>query len=420
MKKRTNRAYAFLRAMFLTGMGMLHIDVLRILGDHGRRRIWRKAAQNGARRDDGLCIVADLLKIKSLSQVARDFIGKIRQTSIPFDVIDMGDPGGQSRDLSENEAAPYRELSRERTDFRKTVIFAAGRIVKDSHFNNYTTPFWEFESGLPEVMPEIFDDTTGLMVFSDFCQKYFASIAPRGMLVHKVRYPLPDDWTARCSRGQVRQRNGIPDDAFVVFFHFDFRSGYDRKNPQGVLEAFVRAFPDDPGVRLVVKTGGADWDLRNGVKFKSLIREMKLEDRMVLIDASMAHQDILDLISASDVYMSLHRGEGFGIGMLEAMSVGTPVVATNYGGNTDFTKPETAFMVDYKMVKPETTFGLYQHVREWPEPSVRQASAYLLQLRKDPLVGANRARAAKTFIKDYFSLANFERDVRDFLAKTSA
>ena len=153
--------------------------------------------------------------------------------------------------------------------------------------------------------------------------------------------------------------------------------------------------------------------------FQRCIEEHRLGNILV-IDQYLSRQRILELIAAADVYLSLHRGEGFGIGMLEAMSVGTPVVAANFGGNTDFTTEETAFLVDCELVdvdhdRPLT--GIYNHVRKWAQPNIETAANHLRALYDDPAPGRRKAETATAFITTYFAIENFENDVRRLIAE---
>ena len=367
--------------------------------------------------DDGLTLALDLAELKSLSQLGRDFILKLANTSVRFGVLDIGVDRSLPK-IASNELDRFTRFVESKVTNRRVLIFAAGEIEKDANNYNILTPFWEFQSGLPEVSPAIFANVDHIVVFSRFCETYFKRISPPGIGVDYIRYPLPDDWCVRMAREDVRVKYGIPQNAFTVFFHFDFRSGYDRKNPEGALRAFVKAFAHDQGAKIVIKAAGADWDIRNSMRFRSLIKELRIEKNIVTVYDFLSHQEILDLIGASDVYISLHRGEGLGIGMLEAMSVGTPVVATAYGGNMDFTNDDTAMLVGYDMVKPKTSFALYRGVVEWPEPDEAEAAAALKTLRNRPEFAKKKAANAKRFIDNYFSITNFTNDIIALLTAT--
>ncbi len=134
---------------------------------------------------------------------------------------------------------------------------------------------------------------------------------------------------------------------------------------------------------------------------------MGIAERLVLVTDNLARREMLSLIASCDAYLSLHRGEGLGLGMLEAMSVDVPVIATDYGGNTDFCKEETAFLVPCHLVKPQTTFPLYKHVREWAEPEVGVAAEQLKALFSDSALREAKVLAARSFVERQYGTEAF-------------
>ena len=146
-----------------------------------------------------------------------------------------------------------------------------------------------------------------------------------------------------------RAHFGLDEERFYFMFSFDYHSSPFRKNPLGVLKAFECAFPrGDENVGLIIKsTGDAHYP-----DIKITIDEAMARDRRVLmIDRNMPREEMLGLIQASDAYLSLHRAEGFGLGMAEAMTFGRIVIGTDYSGCTDFLTDKTGFPVPYHCVR---------------------------------------------------------------------
>ena len=408
-----------LMQLCLSVLRWLHVDLYAIMKRRAERGLWRRVWPSGGRlRDDGLCVAVDIQAFDSLAQVGRDFIDMIGRTAVPHSVFNLHVRYGDSVPFDDESVRGYLNAAEPTIPYRKVLIVGNRTMIKDGRYDNAITPFWEFDSGVPVSVPRLFDGVKHLVVFSDFCLNYFRRIAPSGVSVHKIRYPYNGDWKSVAPRETVRRKYGIPADSFAVFFHFNLGSSSARKNPEGALAAFEKAFRDDPKAHLVLKVAGAGVDSAEYRKLESQVRPFG--DRVTLINARLSHQEILDLIAAADVYLSLHRGEGFGIGMLEAMSVGTPVICTNYGGNTDFCKEETAFLVDYKMVPNDSDEHFYKSVQVWPEPNVEQAAIYLRDLRNHPDVGRDKSVRASAFIRDFFSVNNFEADVRRFASCRSS
>ncbi len=367
----------------------------------------------------GLSLLLDLGATHSLPQVGRDFIEILSSTGeIPFSIFDTHMPGIKAPRIPDCDFQNFRRLSANEAKYDLCLQFvAADPIVSRSHPVVFT-PFWEFESGLFELKPNFFRGTRGAMVFSQFCYDYFKANAPNGYPIVQMPYPLnlsPDV----AERNETRRRFGIPLDCFATFFNFDIRSGCDRKNPEGTMEAFAQAFRKEQAARLVLKVSSAETDISRLRALNDKAVALGIDERIVLVTDNLTRRDMLSLIAACDVYLSLHRGEGVGLGMLEAMSLGVPVVATNYGGNTDFCTEETAFLVPYQLVKPQTTFPLYKYVREWAEPDVNVAAAYLKVVLNDNSILKAKAQAAKSFVVERYGLGGFTARLGELIPNTS-
>ena len=392
-------------------LGLVGIDLYETY----RRRFpqfkyWSASISGSRNKHGGISVICDVASPFSLSQVGRDFIDRLLQTQFPFSILDIRLPFTREPKIPEADFARYRPYCKNRIDDPLVIQFAAGDPIVNRHHPVIFTPFWEFQSGLFEDSPRFFDGTRGAIVFSKFCYDYFRANAPEGYPIWRLPYPLnlkPEI----LGRVEMRQRFGIPDDCFAVFFNFDIRSGYDRKNPEGALEAFAIAFLKEPKVRFVLKVSSADSDCAKMAALSGKAAHLGIADRLILITDNLARKEMLSLIASCDAYLSLHRGEGLGLGMLEAMSVGVPVIATDYGGNTDFCTEETAFLVPYRLVKPLTAFPLYKHVKEWAEPDVEIAAKYLKSVFADHALRKAKAQAAKRFVEERYEMEEFARIV---------
>src|SRR5690606_24413659 len=163
---------------------------------------------------------------------------------------------------------------------------------------------------------------------TEYLRSAFASaeLAPVSLVPSPLVFPTPEP-----AAGD-RTRLGL-DDRFTVLFSFDFLSVVDRKNPLGLVEAFTRAFGPDDGARLILK--GINGDVFPD-KREELIDAAAARDDIEVWDTYLSARDRLALVAMVDCYASLHRSEGLGLTMAEAMALGTPVVATAYSGNLDF------------------------------------------------------------------------------------
>ena len=185
-----------------------------------------------------------------------------------------------------------------------------------------------------------------------------------------------------------RERLGL-DDRFTVLFSFDFLSVVERKNPLGLIDAFCRAFGPDDGARLILK--GINGDVFPDER-EELIDAAAARDDIEVWDTYLSSRDRLALVAAVDCYASLHRSEGLGLTMAEAMALGTPVVATAYSGNLDFMDDESALLVPAE----EILIGpghLYPAEGTWADPDLDVAAAHLRRLYDDPALRARLAQA---------------------------
>ena len=195
-------------------------------------------------------------------------------------------------------------------------------------------------------------------------------------------------------------RLGVPD-GYLFLFVFDYLSTIQRKNPVGLIEAFKQAFGPGEGPQLLIKT--INGPLRPLAEEAVLWAAHGREDIHV-IDCSLSAGERDGLMAACDCYISLHRSEGFGLTMAEAMAIGKPVIATGYSGNVDFMSAENSYLVDYEigLVGPECE--IYPADGEWAEPSVAHAAELMREVWENPEEATVRGARARENIARELSL----------------
>lgn len=178
---------------------------------------------------------------------------------------------------------------------------------------------------------------------------------------------------------------------------FDYNAFAERKHPLAAIRAFAKAFPrgDEP-VGLIVKSNGAS-DHQAAIR-DAIAAAATQDHRIRVIHAELTRDGILALMASADFYVSLHRAEGFGYGMAEAMLLGKPVIATGYSGNMEFTSATTAFLVPFARVAIPP--GAYPDAdgAVWAEPDVTAAAELMRQVIADPGDAQRRAEAGRTLI----------------------
>ncbi len=268
-------------------------------------------------------------------------------------------------------------------DLTPTVAASVPRLVERSY--RIGMWYWEVED-FPADQHAGFAHVDEVWVATEFVRRAVEPHSP--VPVRTIAPPLPQRGEAPTLR---RADVGLPD-APVLLFSFDYLSTAERKNPLGVLEAFRRAFAPGEGPVLALKSINAD--LRPAEAERLRLAAGAAADVLLLegyLDA--AERDAL--VALSDCYVSLHRSEGLGLTMAEAMAWGKPVVATAYSGNVDFMTDENSFLVPWEPTAIPAGADPYPAGGTWAEPDLDAAAAALRTVIDRPDVAAARgARAA--------------------------
>ncbi len=197
----------------------------------------------------------------------------------------------------------------------------------------------------------------------------FVAEALRTQLTVPVRELLPPvalPEVEEISRAEL----GLDPGEFVFLFLFDMASDFRRKNPLAVVRAFQRVFGPEDAATLVIKVSRGSYDAANLAR----LREEAGAAKIVLVDEVTTRPRACGYISLADCLVSLHRSEGFGLVLAEAMLLGKPVIATNYSGNTAFMNAQNSLLVDYELVPIAEDGGIYRQGYRWAEPSEDHAA----------------------------------------------
>lgn len=178
---------------------------------------------------------------------------------------------------------------------------------------------------------------------------------------------------------QPRAFFSLDEDEFVFVFVFHMASIMDRKNPLGLIDAFKRAFSPEDRARLVIKTSFGEKHPRA----LQMLHDAADNARITIVNANYTRAETLSLIAAGDAYVSLHRSEGLGLTMAEAMLLGRPVVATRFSGNLEFMNDENSLLVDHRLVPLNIDIPPYKAGHRWAEPSIPDAARQLRRLYDD-------------------------------------
>ena len=192
----------------------------------------------------------------------------------------------------------------------------------------------------------------------------------------------------------------LPEHHFVFLFMFDLHSQLHRKNPGAVVRAFQTAFRASDAVTLVIKTTGGDIHAAD----LAHLQQIAQGPNIMLFDQNVSRAQAYGLIAMADCFVSLHRSEGFGLGLAEAMLLGKPVIATGYSGNLDFMNRENSLLVDYQIAQIEEDRPIYTRGNFWAEPFVAEAASHMREVYERPNEARARAARARPGIEKLLSL----------------
>lgn len=193
---------------------------------------------------------------------------------------------------------------------------------------------------------------------------------------------------------RTRSHFGLPA-GFLFFFAFDIGSVMERKNPLGLIRAFEQAFQGDDRVHLAIKVTRGETKPAELLKLKAAARGANV----TILDAVLPREELTALLDCCDCYVSLHRAEGFGFTIAEAMLLGKPTIATGYSANTEFMTDVTAMSVKYELVKIGPSQEPYPPDAVWAEPDLDHAAALMRRVYQhtpDAQAMGQRAKAAAT------------------------
>lgn len=242
--------------------------------------------------------------------------------------------------------------------------------------------FWEVEQ-FPSKAHSGFDHVDEVWTATEFVRDAIAPNTTKPVITMPLPLlpPVVDSTICRADLG-------LPENRFIFLFVFDYLSILQRKNPLAVIEAFCKAFAPDEGPLLVIKSINGNSCLvdREQLRYAACHRS-----DIVLREEYLLPAEKTALMATVDCYVSLHRAEGLGLTMAEAMALGKPVVATAYSGNVDFMSEENSFLVPFKKVGIPTGTPIYPDTTQWAEPDIDIAAQLLRQVVDNPVEANRRA-----------------------------
>lgn len=264
---------------------------------------------------------------------------------------------------------------------------------KLSRSYNIFRTYWELE-GAPSDWRQLLKPIHEVWAPTNFIAKAFRTVYDGPIIL------IPPYVNVKSNTNFERTHFGMDRSRFYYLFSFDYNSWPTRKNPGAVLQAFQMAFSGSENVGLIIKSTGVP---NHSPRTRALIAEAAHRDsRIRVIDSTLERAELLSLIQMSDCYVSLHRSEGFGLGMAEAMAMGKAVIGTAYSGNIDFLTEKTGFPVPYQLRPLLEGEYAYTDQQSWAEPDVEAAAEIFRQVYHEPKLRQARASEGQKFISTQF------------------
>jgi Glycosyl transferases group 1 len=263
----------------------------------------------------------------------------------------------------------------------------------EAYFEGPRIGIWGWETNsIPPRWQRAFALVDEIWVYSRFMAENIGAVAPVPVIALPPPVELP-------SEPVEPLRLGVSS-GFLFLFVFDYLSTVQRKNPVGLIEAFRLAFAPGEGPQLLIKTINAP--LRPLAEEEVLWAAYGRSDIHV-IDRSLTGHELKGVMAACDCYVSLHRAEGFGLTMAEAMAIGKPVIGTGYSGNVDFMNNENSYLIDYAIGRVGADCEIYPPEGEWAEPSIEHAAELMRRVFSDPDQAGAKGERAKADVSRLLS-----------------
>jgi glycosyltransferase involved in cell wall biosynthesis len=357
----------------------------------------------------GWSVVAYAASEHGVGEAGRRVLSALEQAGLPSELV--GVPLGN---LARQEHRPKRRVRRDLAYENTIVCVNADQVQRIDSMLRFSDLrgwriglwFWELEE-FPDRFVHAFAPFDEIWVASRFMQRAVQAKTEKPVRLVPLPMVLPTEPTRF-----TRRALGLPEDRHVFLTNFDYLSVYERKNPIGAIRAYLDAFGPDDGATLVVKSINGHHRALDAEHVRSIARD---RPDVRFIDGYVTAEAMKAMIELSDTYVSLHRGEGYGLNMADAMAHGTPVIATGYSGNMDFMGPDTAELVDFDLVPVGPGAAPYDADAVWADPRLESASAAMRRRFEDPSGSAALAGRARAHVEQYFSYEKVGREVAALL-----
>jgi glycosyltransferase involved in cell wall biosynthesis/lipopolysaccharide biosynthesis glycosyltransferase len=369
----------------------------------------------------GVNIVGYFESVNGVAEAARLYFKKSLSSSIATTLFSI--PTAAHSQLTSEEILDYSRYYAESPAFSKNIFFVNSDEINNvkSHFpdlfkDKYNAAVWWWEFDDYFDFPDAFNCVDEVIVFTDFVARAIRKTAPENIKVTKMTYPFMKNWELTVSRSDIRKSIGISDADYMFLYVFDLFSGFDRKNPLALIDAFHTTSKTYSNARLVIKIGHTEHFADEYKSIQDRINKLSLKEKIIVLTESLPRNLYMSLMDGADAYISLHRSEGLGLSMLEAMYLGKPVIATSYGGNLEFMNEDNSLLVEHDIVELDRDFGPYKKGWLWAEPDILNASKHMIRLIFDSEFSDDLASKGQNDVMNQFDRTTHVNELYDFVS----
>lgn len=380
------------------------IPLARLQG--AKQRIFRAGITEQKRTEkldgslpDGVNLVGYLRAQFGLGQSARLMAEGLEASSYPYCALDLKAGAGIRHGDHQMDG---KIVDRAEYNINLLHIMPGGsfqvmlmQLPEGTLSGRYNIGYWMFElENIPEDWKASFQYVNEVWTPSEFASEAFRKYSPVPV------YTMPYGITAEPDPALTRRDFSLPEDQFLFLMMFDSGSTSERKNPRDAIRAFRMAFANHPQTSLVIKVNNASRE-----DLDKLENWLEGLENVHLLQGTYPKSKVYSLISLCDAFVSLHRSEGFGLPMAEAMLLKTPCIATDYSANRDFMNDRTACLVKADMIEVALeNHPVYTKGNKWAQPDVAQAAGYMRRLWEDQDYYKAIQEEAYRFITQTYSL----------------
>jgi len=366
--------------------------------------------------EPGVNIIGYMYAESGIGQSARSNVDALKASGVDFSVSDF-----QKGNVSRMEATFDENLIGEPKYcvnlFHINADQMAYLMLHRNDLNvksKYNIGYWAWElPDFPTKFAESAKFLDEIWTPSEFCRKAIAAKVTIPVKVVPHAITLPQDFESKSS---CKLLDSIENNYFISVF--DCLSVPQRKNIDAVIDAFELAFGvNSQNITLLIKTSNLE---KNKDFQEYLINKIDENPSIKLIDKYLEKEEILTLLKGAKALVSLHRSEGFGLVIAEAMAVGTPVIVTGWSGNMDFTLDSNALIVKYDLIDLDEDHGPYQKGNTWADPDIKHAAELLKDIIEQPILAKQRAEKAREFVANELSAKNLGRIIKERLLEIQA